>query len=91
MLFPYKELGYVILFALYALLFVASMFAFVRISREKKHIYTRIAAEISEISCPCIHEFSDKKRQEMMKTFALKIKKLHILEIVYAFFSESKL
>ncbi|MBQ3490400.1 MAG: hypothetical protein IJA86_07410 [Clostridia bacterium] len=87
MLFPYKELGYVILFALYALLFVASMFAFVRISREKKHIYTRIAAEISEISCPCIHEFSDKKRQEMMKTFALKIKKLHILEIVYAFFS----
>ncbi len=87
MLFPYKESGYVLLFTLYTLLFAASMLAFVKISGEKKHIYTRMASEIAEISCPSVHDFSDRRRREMMGAFELKIKRLHILEIVYAVFS----
>ena len=86
-LYPYTERGYVLLFLLYLLLFSASMFAFVKISCEKRHIYTRLASEIVDISCPCVHEFSERKRTETMKMFELKIKRLHILEIVYAVFS----
>ena len=63
------------------------MFAFVRISREKRIVYQTLASEIVEISCPHIHAFSDRKRKEMQELFELKIKRLHILEIVYAVFS----
>ena len=86
-LFPYKEGGYLALFALYLILVAVSMFAFVKISREKKDIYRRLASEITDIACPCIHEFSDRRRKEMMEAFELKIKRLHILETVYAVFS----
>lgn len=87
MLYPYQERSYVLLFVLYMLLFSVSMFAFVRISCEKRRIYMHLASEIVDISCPCIHEFSARKRNEMLEIFELKIKKLHILEIVYAVFS----
>ena len=87
MLYPYTELGYVLLFSAYVLLFALSMFAFVRISREKRIVYQTLASEIVEISCPHIHAFSDRKRKEMQELFELKIKRLHILEIVYAVFS----
>ena len=86
-LYPYSEKGYVALFILYVLLFSVSMASFVKISGEKKHIYERIASEITEISCPCIHEFSDRRRREMMEMFEIKIKRLHVLETVYAVFS----
>ena len=86
-LYPYQELGYVLLFALYFVLFALSMLAFVRISREKRYIYRNIASEIVEISCPSVHEFSERKRREMTELFELKIKRLHILEVVYAVFS----
>ncbi|MBE6666051.1 MAG: hypothetical protein E7603_07530 [Ruminococcaceae bacterium] len=86
-LYPYNEIPYVILFVLYLLLFSVSMVMFVKISREKKYIYQRIASEIAEISCPCIHEFSDRRRAELVETFELKIKRLHILEKIYAVFS----
>lgn len=87
MLYPYQEPVYILLFVIYLLLFSLSMVAFVKISSEKRHIYQRLASEIVEISCPCIHEFSEKRRREMLAVFELKIKKLHILEIVYAVFS----
>ena len=87
MLYPYTELGYVLLFASYVLLFALSMFAFVRISREKRIVYRTLASEIVEVSCPRIHEFSDRKRKETQELFELKIKRLHVLEIVYAVFS----
>ncbi|MBR5187396.1 MAG: hypothetical protein IKW18_02895, partial [Clostridia bacterium] len=86
-LYPYKDMGYLALFILYLLLFSVSMLAFVKVSREKKHIYERLATEIAEISCPCVHEFSDRRRKEMIETFEMKIKRLHILETVYAVFS----
>jgi hypothetical protein len=86
-LYPYSEIGYVILFVLYLALFAVSMVMFVKISGEKKLIYQRLASEIAEISCPCIHEFSDRRRKEMIEEFELKIKRLHILEKVYAVFS----
>ena len=86
-LYPYQEAGYLILFVLYVLLFAASMFAFARISREKGVIYRKIASEIAEIACPRVHEFSDRRRQTLMDEFELKIKRLHILETVYAVFS----
>ena len=86
-LYPYSERGYVILFILYLLLFSVSMAAFVKISGEKKRIYERLASEIAEISCPCVHEFSDRRRRETVDMFELKIKRLRILETVYAVFS----
>ena len=86
-LYPYKDKGYLILFALYIVFFAVSMFAFVKISREKSNIYKTIASEIAEISCPHIHDFSDRRRQTLIQEFELKIKKLHILEFVYAIFS----
>ena len=86
-LYPYSEIGYVILFVLYLALFAVSMVMFVKISGEKKLIYQRLASEIAEISCPSIHEFSDRRRKEMIEEFELKIKRLHILEKVYAVFS----
>ena len=86
-LFPYQETGYLILFALYIALFAVSMFALTQISKEKIGIYERIATEIAEISCPHVHEFSDRRRQTLIEEFELKIKRLHILEIVYAVFS----
>jgi hypothetical protein len=86
-LFPYQETDYLILFAAYIVLFAASMYMFTRISREKCFIYRRIASEISEIAYPHVHEFSDRRRQTLMEEFELKIKRLHILENVYAVFS----
>jgi hypothetical protein len=86
-LYPYQEAGYLILFALYVLFFSASMLAFAWISREKSAIYRKIASEIAEIACPRVHEFSDRRRQTLMDEFELKIKRLHILETVYAVFS----
>ena len=86
-LYPYQEKGYLVYFGLYVVLFVASMLAFVKISREKCVIYRRIGSEIAEIAYPHVHEFSDRRRQALMDEFELKIKRLHILEIVYAVFS----
>ncbi len=86
-LFPYQEKGYLILFAVYIALFAVSMFAFVRISGEKSIVYRKLASEIAEISCPRVHDFSDRRRQTLVEELELKIKKLHILEIVYAVFS----
>ena len=86
-LFPYQETGYLILFAIYVVLFAVSMFAFTRISREKRTVYRKIASEIAEISCPHVHDFSDRRRQTLIEEFELKIRRLHILEIVYAVFS----
>jgi hypothetical protein len=86
-LYPYQEKGYLVYFGLYVVLFVASMLAFVKISREKSVIYRRIGAEIAEIAYPHVHEFSDRRRQALTDEFELKIKRLHILEIVYAGFS----
>ena len=86
-LFPYQETGYLILFGIYVAFFAVSMYAFTRISKEKRNIYHRIASEIAEISCPHVHDFSDRRRQTLIDEFELKIKRLHILEIVYAIFS----
>ena len=87
LLYPYRETEYLLLFFAYLALFAVSMFAFTRISREKKYIYQKVATEIAEISCPHVHEFSDKKRKELMGEFESKIKRLHILELIYAGFS----
>ena len=76
-----------ILFAVYVAFFAVSMYAFTQISKEKSGIYTKIASEIAEISCPHVHEFSDRRRQTLMEEFELKIKRLRILELVYAVFS----
>ena len=81
------EKGYLILFGLYIVFFAASMFAFIGISKEKRMIYQRIAFEIAEIACPHVHEFSDRRRQTLMEEFELKIKRLHMLENIYAVFS----
>ncbi len=86
-LYPYQEKGYLILFGLYTVFFAVSMFAFTKISKEKRRIYQRIASEIAEIACPHVHEFSDRRRQNLLQEFELKIKRLHILEIIYAVFS----
>lgn len=86
-LFPYQEMRYLILFAAYIALFAVSMYAFTQISKEKRVIYQKLASEIAEISCPHVHDFSDRRRQTLIAEFELKIKKLHILEIVYAIFS----
>ena len=86
-LYPYQESGYVLLFGLYAVLFALSMYAFMRISREKTVVYRAIACEIAEIACPRVHEFSDRRRQMLLEEFELKIRRLHILENVYAVFS----
>ncbi len=86
-LYPYQETGYLILFAIYVALFAVSMFAFVKISREKSVIYRKIAFEIAEIACPHVHEFSDRRRQTLTEEFELKIRRLHMLETVYAAFS----
>ena len=86
-LFPYQEMRYLILFAAYIALFAVSMYAFTQISKEKRVIYQQLASEIAEISCPHVHDFSDRRRQTLIAEFELKIKKLHILEIVYAIFS----
>ena len=86
-LFPYQETWYLVLFAAYILFFAASMFAFAKISKEKSVIYQRIASEIAEIACPHVHEFSDRRRQTLMEEFECKIKRLHMLEKVYAVFS----
>ena len=86
-LYPYQEKGYLILFGLYIVFFAASMFAFIGISKEKRMIYQRIAFEIAEIACPHVHEFSDRRRQTLMEEFELKIKRLHMLENIYAVFS----
>lgn len=87
LLFPYKEQNYILLFSVYVILFAVSMFAFFAISKEKKQVYSRIAKEIAEISCPGSHEFSDRRRKEMIGDFEKKIKTLHMLELVYAVFS----
>jgi|GEM_PF-3346564 len=87
LLYPYRETGYLILFALYLLLFAASMLAFARISAEKSAVYRRIAEEIAEVSCPRVHEFSDRKRKELLGEFETKIKRLCVSEKVYAVFS----
>lgn len=86
-LFPYQETGYLILFAVYIAFFAVSMFAFTQVSKEKCAVYRKISAEIAEIACPRVHDFSDRRRQTLMDEFELKIKRLHILEIVYAVFS----
>ena len=86
-LFPYQEPWYLVLFTVYILSFAASMFAFTKISKEKRDIYRRIASEIAEIACPHVHEFSDRRRQTLMEEFECKIKRLHVLENVYAVFS----
>ena len=87
MLYPYQEKKYLILFGLYMVLFAASMFAFAKISKEKKTIYQKSAAEIAEIACPHVHTFSDRRRQTLMQEFEMKINRLHILEKIYAVFS----
>lgn len=86
-LYPYQEKGYLILFALYTVLFAVSMFAFARISKEKRRIYQTVASDIAEIACPHVHEFSDRRRQSLLQEFELKIRRLYILENVYAVFS----
>ncbi|MBQ2989366.1 MAG: hypothetical protein IJD59_09700 [Clostridia bacterium] len=86
-LFPYQETWYLILFAAYLVCFAVSMFALTRISREKRTVYRKIAAEIAEIACPHVHDFSDRRRQTLIEEFELKIKKLYILEHIYAGFS----
>lgn len=84
LIYPYKENGYLLLFAAYLILFAVSMYAFYRISREKQTVYLRLAQEITDISCPAVHDFSERKRKELMTDFGKKIKKHHILEAVYA-------
>ena len=87
LLFPYKETNYILLFAAYVVLLSVSMLAFSSISKEKKIIYSHIAEEIAEISCPSVHEFSERRRNEMIADFGKKIGTLHVLELVYAVFS----
>ncbi len=84
LIYPYKENGYLLLFAAYFILFAVSMYAFYRISREKQSVYLRLAQEITDISCPAVHDFSERKRKEMMADFTRKIKRHHVLETVYA-------
>ena len=86
-LYPYEEEGYLACFAAYILLFAVSMVAFVLLSGEKKRVYTRLGEEIAALSCPHVHEFSDRKRNELIEDFGRKIKNLHILELVYAIVS----
>ena len=87
MIYPYEEKGYLAYFAVYVLLFAVSMVAFVFLSGEKKRVYTRLGEEIAALSCPHVHEFSDRKRNELIEDFGRKIKNLHILELVYAIVS----
>ena len=84
LIYPYKESGYIVLFAVYFVLFAVSMFAFYLISKEKRKVYTRLAAEITDISCPQTHAFSERKRTEMTEDFAKKINRFHLMESVYA-------
>lgn len=84
LIYPYKEQGYILLFAVYFVLFALSMWAFTRVSKEKKTVYMRLAWEITDISCPQTHAFSARKRNEMMNDFGKRICRFHILEIVYA-------
>ncbi|MBQ8496686.1 MAG: hypothetical protein IJ489_04425 [Clostridia bacterium] len=84
LIYPYKESGYIALFATYFVLFALSMLAFQAISKEKRKVYLRLAREITDVSCPQAHAFSERKRTEMMDEFAKKIKRHYILETVYA-------
>jgi hypothetical protein len=84
LIYPYKESGYVLLFAVYFILLGVSMYAFYRIAREKKAVYLRLAREITDISCPAVHDFSERKRTEMMAEFGKRIQRHYLLETVYA-------
>ena len=84
MLFPYEETPYLILFAVYLFLFALSMLAFFLVSKEKYQIYSRLAEEIAELSCPVGHAFSERKRSEILSEFGKKIRRLHVMEGIYA-------
>ncbi|MBQ7309799.1 MAG: hypothetical protein IJW87_06435 [Clostridia bacterium] len=84
MLFPYEETPYLILFAVYLFLFALSMLAFFLVSKEKYQIYSRLAEEIAELSCPIGHAFSERKRSEILSEFGKKIRRLHVMEGIYA-------
>lgn len=84
LVYPYKESGYIALFAAYFILFAVSMFAFYLVSKEKRKIYLRFAREITDVSCPQAHDFSERKRNELMADFGKRIQRHYVLETVYA-------
>ncbi len=84
---PYEEWQYLLFFALYLVIFSASMVLFFGVCREKEKVYLTLVKEIGLVLCPDDNEYAVKRRTHMAAEFQKRIKHLTLISLVYAAFS----
>ncbi len=81
---PYEEKGYFVFFAIYLVIFIASMVLFLGVCREKAKVYTRLVEEIGRVLCPDDNDYAAKRREQMAAEFRARIRGLVTVSVIYA-------